>query len=195
MFQFKPWSFFLARSSLQAEMEEDHSMFPEPFIHDLPSRTSGHAKRRRKSALPRALFVYEMTTNIIFAAILLTGCASVAATPDSLYWSSERLVRLVEPVELEDGDYKRRGLFVELKPSAELAIRRMHTTAGGSLNDHFQEHASEVWLGWPADRDMLSSLARSREGHCTFSSPVAYASMLGVVPEISRFLFPFPGNR
>ena len=119
------------------------------------SLTSGHAKRRRRSQLPRVFFMQD-EDGYISGAMRVSECAYLDAQPDILHWSVDLDVSFAAQVDLEEGDLQRwHGKFLELSSDAEVLIRKLDVTAGGVANDHFIEQAHGRWWVWPSDQPSL----------------------------------------
>ena len=159
---------------------------PEQIVESASSSTSGWAKRRRKSALPRVFLLFEKTSQVVSGAFLVTECAVLPATPTVLYWKSDGLAILDEPVSLAPGDISWRGGFGKLSPEVEIRIRHGASTVGGCINDHFIDFAGSQWVCWQVADDMLQTLASARGGPVTFTSAKELSSIVSIVPEIVR---------
>ena len=110
---------------------------------DGPSTTSGYAKRRKKSQLPRVFYILETSTCILSGVFRLTRCVWCDST--AVRWDCDRVIIFDSPVELEESDFKRHGSFLELTSDAELQLRTSGATIGGSVKDHFLDEAGSRW--------------------------------------------------
>ena len=165
-------------------MYVESTLLPDEVLTER-STSSGYAKRRRLTQLPRVFYVWEVATNTISGVFRLSHCSTTAEAAD-VHWQCDRVVSLNQPVQLDDDEFNKRGTFFEITQKTELVLRNMSVLAGGDMKNHFVDDLGSRWSAWPVDRALLVKLASNGGGPCTFSTPAKYARDAGVDPAFTR---------
>ena len=143
-------------------------------------RNSGHNKRKRKRALPRAFFVFDKFAGLLHGVMMVDRCASLVHRV-AVYWRVVRFIAFQACVQLEAASVQWSSTILHLTPDAESSLRQVECSLGGPIADHFCEVADSQWHVWPLDREQLGEVT---DAPLTLKSEVAFLRAVGVDPVI-----------